>query len=157
MRHRFVTLPTGDYTVIAIAASDSPTVTKNITGGNIGASTRMALQTTTSSLKFVSASSGSTGAALTRTADSNPHICIGTRSGTALEVIQDGGTNIATGSDASNASLTVVDWGRGGTGTNVYDGRMGQIMYFNRKLSHSELNSVCAALGTKWGITWTNL
>ncbi len=47
---------------------------------------------------------------------------------------------------------TIMDVGTGGAAVN---GDMCELLLYNRALSLAEINAVGAALGTKWGITWT--
>lgn len=87
----------------------------------------------------------------TTNADLNGHIYVGRRSGTFVEAFGDNGDygSLNTAADAALSAFVI------GSSASTMDGRLGEVIMYNRALTDAEVNQIGAYLQSKWGIAWT--
>ncbi len=154
-------ITTADNTVISVFATDDISSDQRIYSGNDSAtpnSSRLMTRLnfgTSSSIDHRSTGTTET-AVIPITKNTNPHINLAVRSGNVLSAYYDGGS--AATSAASNTILASLKIGSNTSGNGAwFDGRLIELIMFNRALTDTEINQVGNYLAGKWGITWTDI
>lgn len=93
------------------------------------------------------------------TITTNFSIYIQRLSNTTLDIIRNGGSDITsnTGVSLTTTPSKGIVIGNRTTTAGTFVGSVGELAVYDRDLSNSELNLLCADIGNKWGVTWTNL
>lgn len=68
-----------------------------------------------------------------------------------------GGTSGLTAGNSSNTDTRVINIGRSLSATGYLNGMIAEILYYNRKLTNSEINKINKYLSIKWGLTIASL
>jgi hypothetical protein len=85
--------------------------------------------------------------------DQNPHVLVALFNGASSNLRVDGGagTVLNPGAQSTNTPRIGADDGS----TSFFDGRVGEVLFYDSSLSVANINAVGEYLATKWGITWS--
>lgn len=85
--------------------------------------------------------------------DTNTHVAGFIRNGASVQSFKDG--PLATATTAANVTVSKIRFGAEDASTFLFNGRILEILWYNRALSTSEINQIGNYL-ERWGTTWTD-
>lgn len=144
----------GNNTVFIVAATDNATKTAQyILSGTNSSSSRYRISYLSSGGQF-EVLNGTTSTPASHTVNANAHILTLMRSNTYLYGAVDGTIVPSSTTSGNSNGLDQLALGTQGNNTsNAFDGRMAEVLIFDRNLKSAEANQVMNYLSAKWGIS----
>jgi hypothetical protein len=138
-------------TVFAVFDSDSVTGNRNIVSTGYTPTGATSAYTSGATLAVYAGSAVAGGTVATGT----PYVAQWTLNGASSSARVSGGANVISGNPGSGGWRGIGIGSYGGGVTDIFDGRIGEVVFYDSALSVSDINLVGNYLADKWGITWT--